>query len=185
LYILFNNGNNGATPAFSQYLKRSTDPKYEVWQINTYPTATGAVQIVATLFYAWTSDTIFRGRRWPPIIIGGLINIMCYTSLAIWDIPTKWKWACLSLAGAGYGLSGLIFAWAHELCADDFEERALVTGSMNEMAYVFQAWLPLLIWQQVDAPMYRKGNVTVTFFSAAMIATALVTRELHKRQDRK
>lgn len=76
----------------------------------------------------------------------------------------------------------MAFAWAHEICSEDNEERALVTGTMNEMAYVFQAWLPLLIWQQVDAPMYRKGNVSVSFFAAAMIGTALLTRTLHQRE---
>lgn len=88
------------------------------------------------------------------------------------------------MAGGGYGLSGLCFAWAHEICSDDNEERALVTGSMNEMAYVFQAWLPLVVWKQVEAPEYRKGYITVTFLAALMIATAMLTRYLHKRQDR-
>jgi ACS family pantothenate transporter-like MFS transporter len=53
---------------------------------------------------------------------------------------------------------------------------------MNEMAYVLQAWLPLLVWQQVDAPNYRKGFVTVTFLSAALIATAIIIRVLHARE---
>lgn len=42
---------------------------------------------------------------------------------------------------------------------------------MNEMAYVFQAWLPQVVWQQVDAPQYRKGFITVTILSVALIAT--------------
>jgi ACS family pantothenate transporter-like MFS transporter len=53
---------------------------------------------------------------------------------------------------------------------------------MNEMAYVLQAWLPLLVWQQVEAPKYRKGFITVTFLSAALIVTALVIRVLHARE---
>jgi MFS transporter, ACS family, pantothenate transporter len=53
---------------------------------------------------------------------------------------------------------------------------------MNEMAYVLQAWLPLLVWQQVEAPEYRKGFITVTFLSGALIATALVIRVLHARE---
>lgn len=77
----------------------------------------------------------------------------------------------------------MVFAWAHEICSDDNEERALVTGAMNEMAYVFQAWLPLLIWQQVDAPMYRKGNITVSCFAVLMIGTALLTRTLQQREN--
>jgi len=54
---------------------------------------------------------------------------------------------------------------------------------MNEMAYVLQAWLPLIIWQQVEAPRYHKGYVTMVFLSATLIATALVIRVLHKKQN--
>lgn len=54
---------------------------------------------------------------------------------------------------------------------------------MNEMAYVFQAWLPLLVWQQVDAPQYRKGFITVTVLSLILILTTLVIRDLHQREE--
>ncbi|EAT81713.2 hypothetical protein SNOG_11214 [Parastagonospora nodorum SN15] len=174
LYIFFNNGGSGSQPVFQQYLKASKNPKYSVGQINTYPTATNAVQVVTTLMYAWTSDSILKGSRWPPLIFGGCMNILCSTSLAIWDIPTKWKWACYILSGFGGGLSGI--------CTHDNEERAIVIASMNEMAYVVQAWLPLIVWQQVDAPQYRKGFITVTFLSFALIVTAIVTRVLHGRE---
>ena len=74
-------------------------------------------------------------------------------------------------------------AWAHEICSDDNEERALVIASMNEMAYVLQAWLPLIVWQQVDAPKYHKGFITVTCLSILMILTTFVIRSLHQRQN--
>ncbi|KAK1148123.1 hypothetical protein N8T08_010762 [Aspergillus melleus] len=183
LYMAFNNGGAGGQPIFQQYLKASTDPKYSVGQINAYPTTTSAVQVVTTLIYAWTSDSILGGRRWPPILFGGAVNLTCYISLAIWDIPEGWRWACFIMCGAGFGLSGLCMAWAHEICSDDNEERALVVGSMNEMAYVFQAWLPQVVWQQVDAPQYRKGYIAVTIISTIMIATALATRTLHHREN--
>ena len=181
--MTFNN-NGLSIPVFAQYLNYHKDPKYQVWQKNVYPTATGGVQVVTTLFYAWSSDSFFKGRRWPPILIGGTINIICYVSLAIWNIPVGWKWTCYILMGAGGGLSGICYAWMHEICSDDNEERALVAGAMNEMAYVLQAWLPLIVWQQVDAPNYQKGFITVTFISATMIVTAFVIRFLHKKQIR-
>jgi hypothetical protein len=56
---------------------------------------------------------------------------------------------------------------------------------MNEMAYVLQAWLPLIVWQQVEAPEYRKGFITVTFLSASLIVTAFTIRVLHARELRK
>ncbi|KAK5405227.1 hypothetical protein LTR06_008922 [Exophiala xenobiotica] len=182
LYVFFNNSGGYSQPIFAQYLKDSTNPKYSVSQINTYPTTTYAVQVVTTLAYAWSSDTIFRGARWPPIILGGVVNIVSYASLAAWNIPRGWHWACYIIAGAGGGISGLCMAWAHEICSDDNEERALVIGSMNEMAYVVQAWLPLVVWQQVEAPEYRKGFITVSCTSAAMIITSIVIRQLWRRE---
>ncbi|EYE99600.1 putative MFS transporter Liz1/Seo1 [Aspergillus ruber CBS 135680] len=181
LYIAFNNAAASSQPVFQQYLKASKDPVYEVWQINAYPTTTNAVQVVTTLIYAWTSDTILKGRRWPPIIFGAIINIICYVSLAIWDIPTGWHWACYILAGSGYGLSGLLMAWTHEICSEDNEERALVIGSMNEMAYVFQAWLPQVVWQQVDGPQYTKGFITSSILSGILIITTVGIRGLEKK----
>lgn len=183
LYVFFNNGNGASSqPAFQIWLK---EQGYSVTEINTYPTITNAITVVTTLIYAWTSDTIFRGARWPPIVFAGAINIIVYVSLTVWNIPIGWKWACFFLAGFGGGISGLTFAWAHEICADDNEERALVTGSMNELAYVFQAWLPLVIWQQVEAPQYPKGYPTMIFVAAAMIGSSLLIRILHKRETRK
>lgn len=72
--------------------------------------------------------------------------------------------------------------WAHEICTEDNEERALTVGSMNEMAYVFQAWLPLIVWQQVDAPRYHKGWITMITMSCILITTTFIIRFLHKRE---
>ncbi|KAF2735739.1 MFS general substrate transporter [Polyplosphaeria fusca] len=182
LYVFFNNGTSSAAPVFAQYLKASKDPKYTVGQINTYPTTQQAVQVVTTLVYAWTSDSVFRGARWPPIVFGGLMNIVVYVSLSIWDIPEGWRWACFILSGCGGGLSGLCMAWAHEICTYDNEERAIVVASMNEFAYVLQAWLPLIVWQQVEAPQYQKGFITISCLSFSLIVTALTIRVLHARE---
>lgn len=88
------------------------------------------------------------------------------------------------LCGFGGGISGLTFAWPHEICSDDNEERALVTGAMNQMAYVFQAWLPLIIWQQVEAPIYPRGYPTMVGMAVGLIGIAFTIRALHKRQIR-
>jgi MFS transporter, ACS family, pantothenate transporter len=73
-------------------------------------------------------------------------------------------------------------SWAHEICTRDNEERAIVIATMNEMAYVFQAWVPLIVWQQVDAPQYQKGYITVSVLSVCLIITALTIRVLWARE---
>ncbi|KAK8109141.1 major facilitator superfamily transporter [Apiospora sp. TS-2023a] len=180
LYIVFNNGNGGnSQPAFQLWLKSE---HYGVREVNLYPTLTEVISIVTTLIYAWTSDTVFHGARWPPIVFSGLVKILAYGGLTAWNIPDSFKWACFLMCGFGGGISGLAFAWAHEICNDDTEKRAIVTGSMNMMAYVFQAWLPLLIWQQVEAPQYPKGYSTTLGLAMLLIATAMAIR-IDKREN--
>ena len=57
-----------------------------------------------------------------------------------------------------------------------------MVATMNEMDYVLQAWLPLIVWQQVDAPNYQKGYITITFLSALLIITAFTIRFLWKHE---
>lgn len=183
LYVLFNNGNAyGSQPVFAIWLKLKG---YSTVHVNTYPTITQGVQVITTYIYAWTSDSIFRGARWPGIVYSGTNNFVINVSMAIWAIPDGWKWACFILQGFGGGISGLIMAWAHEICSDDNEERALVIGTMNEMAYVFQAWLPNVIWLETDAPSFHKGFMTMIFVALALIATAFVVRHLDKKEQAK
>ncbi|KAL7625216.1 hypothetical protein AAE478_004431 [Parahypoxylon ruwenzoriense] len=180
LYIFFNNGSGyGSQPAFALWLKQQG---YSIAAINSYPTIASAMAVVFTYIYAWTSDSLFKGARWPPMVFSGVVNIIINTSLAVWDIPVGWKWVCYLFGSIGGGISGLTFAWAHEICSDDNEERALVVASMNEMAYVVQAWLPLLIWQQIEGPQYRKGFITMVFIASGLIVTSLTIRFLHHRE---
>lgn len=73
-------------------------------------------------------------------------------------------------------------SWANEICSADSEERAIAIAAMNEFAYIVQIWLPLLVWQQVDAPRYFKGYITVSCMSAAMLVICLIVRVLHERE---
>lgn len=183
LYIFFNNGTGyGSQPAFSLWLKQEG---YSITAINSYPTIASAISVVFTYIYAWTSDSLFKGARWPPMVFSGIVNIITNTSLAIWDIPVAWKWFCYIIGMIGGGISGLTFALAHEICSDDNEERALVVATMNEMAYMVQTWLPLIVWQQVDGPQYQKGFITMVFLAVGLIVTSLTIRVLHHRERAK
>jgi len=50
------------------------------------------------------------------------MNIICDVSLAVWDIPTGWKWFCYIASGAGGGLSGLCMAYAFLLLIEKQED---------------------------------------------------------------
>lgn len=56
---------------------------------------------------------------------------------------------------------------------------------MNQFGYVVQVWLPLIVFQQVDAPRFYKGWVTVSVLNACLILAVLGTWWLQKREDQR
>ncbi|KAK0646728.1 putative MFS transporter Liz1/Seo1 [Cercophora newfieldiana] len=180
-YYIFISG-TGGTPIFPQYLKLHKNPTYTVQQINLYPTGVFAVQAVSAVAYAWISDTMLNGRRWPILLFGATLNLITWVSLAAWYIPEGWKWTCYYLAGQHVGLSGIAFTWANEICTDDTEERAIVLATMNTAVGVVTAWLPLLVWQQVEAPQYRKGFITASSLGAICLVLIPIIKVLQDKE---
>ncbi len=74
-------------------------------------------------------------------------------------------------------------AWANEVCASDSEERAVVIATMNSMGSAVQAWLPLLIWKQTDAPQYHKGFISMICIAVALMASTMLTWFLQKKEN--
>lgn len=56
---------------------------------------------------------------------------------------------------------------------------------MNMMNNVLTAWLPLIVWKQVDAPRYHKGFITASCTSALFVAVSATVAILQKRDNRR
>ncbi|KAH9014762.1 MFS general substrate transporter [Lactarius pseudohatsudake] len=187
LYVLFNNGNGGATSMIF-WLKSFNKPGhivYTIGQINTYPLGIYSLQIVTTLIYAWWSDAVVA--RWPPILVAGVWSIITYSVLAATPVYTHIarRWTFYYFTGCMGGLSGLIMAWVNELNSHDNEKRAFVVASCNMFAYVFQAWLPIVIFPQVQQPRVFVGNITTACINFSMIIAALTTLSFQRRDQRR
>ncbi|KAH9913576.1 MFS general substrate transporter [Epithele typhae] len=188
LYVLFNNG-NGASTEMIFWLKsfntRAGKEVYSVGQINTYPLPIYAVQVVTTLCYAWWSDIV--GARWPPMLFAGTWNMITCIVLAATPLYTHTarRWVLYYFTSCMGGLSGLILAWANELTGSDNEKRSFVVSNCNMWAYVMQAWLPILIFPQVEQPRVLKGNVTTAVIDFFMMVFAMLTLYLSRRDERK
>jgi ACS family pantothenate transporter-like MFS transporter len=78
-------------------------------------------------------------------------------------------------------VAGIAMSWAHEICTADMEERALVTGSMNQLAYLFQIWVPLLAWRQVEQPKYTKGFALATILNVGLVIMTFITLYFYNR----
>lgn len=159
LYVFWNNCND-ASNIWPFWLKYDPKHNWSVEQINNIPNIQWAVAIVSALFWAWSSDTIFRGRRWPPILITGVYNIAnCLGLLYSPLYPQKvgGRWYLYSMTAFGFGMSGLIMGWGTELASDSNEKRSLVIGLMNDVAYAVHAAMPNAVWKQTDYPKSTKG----------------------------
>ncbi|KAK3382109.1 permease of the major facilitator superfamily [Lasiosphaeria ovina] len=183
LYYILVSGTSG-TPVFPQYLKYHVDPKYTVSQINLYPSGVFAIQVFAAVVYAWISDTVLNGRRWPLLLWGAILNVITLSSLAAWYIPESYRWFCYYLLGQHVGLSGVVFTWANEICTDDNEERAVVLAVMNTGVQVVATWLPLIVWQQVEAPQYHKGFVTASCMGGVAVLIIVLIKTLQDKETK-
>ncbi|KAI0741232.1 MFS general substrate transporter [Irpex lacteus] len=187
LYILFNNA-GGPASSMIFWLQSFNTPghtKYTVGQINTYPIGIQAVQVVTTLMWAWTSDAL--QMRWPPILLAGTWHMIICILLATTPLYTNItrRWALYYMTSVQGGLSGLILSWANELTGNDNEKRSFVVASCNTFAYVMQAWLPIVIFPQVEQPRVHKGNVTTACLDAGLIVTCLAVLYMSKRDERR
>ncbi|KAH9885787.1 MFS general substrate transporter [Cubamyces lactineus] len=187
LYILFNNG-NGPANSMIFWLKSFNTPGHQVYtvgQINTYPLGIQAIQVVTTLIYAWWSDIV--RARWPPMIFAGtwsMITCIVLAATPLYEHITR-RWIFYYFTGCAGGLSGLILAWANELSGHDNEKRSFIVASCNMFAYVVQAWLPIVIFPQVEQPRVFKGNVATACINFSMMVFAMATYLLSRRDERR
>jgi hypothetical protein len=59
---------------------------------------------------------------------------------------------------------------------------AQTLSSMNMMNNVITAWLPLIVWKQVDAPRYHKGFITASCTSVLFVIIIVLISVLQKRE---
>ena len=163
---------------FNIYLKATK--RFSVEQVNVIPTGGYGLQIVFTLLYAWTSDAI--ARRWPVILFAAGVAVIGCIILSVW--PSQNIHAMLAgwlLTFCETGAGALIMAWINEICSFSTEHRLLVIAVTETMAFVFQAWVPLYVYNTGQAPHFKIGyEMALMFFGLEAVFT-LVIWQLWKR----
>ncbi|KAI9925952.1 hypothetical protein ASPWEDRAFT_151570 [Aspergillus wentii DTO 134E9] len=180
-WILVDQNFLASSSPFSLYLKAKPDI-YSVSRINTLPTIATAVSIVAALFAGVAVDK--KIGFWIPCTITSILVLVGLVLLVVWDVGEAGRLAGFILTGAEGAMSPLTMSWATLTMADDAEERAIVTASMNAIGQAMSAWTQLLQYPAVEAPNFRKGfisNLATTL--AQLMVVALLT--LLSRWDQK
>ncbi|KAL0579293.1 hypothetical protein V5O48_002691 [Marasmius crinis-equi] len=144
--------------------------RYSTSAVNLIPTGGYGLQIVMALIYSWTSDAM--GKRWPVIAFGAILPLIGNIILATWPSSDSAKFAGFYLNFTIVGCGALTLSWANELTSYNAEYRAITIGFLNTMSYVFNAWVPNLIFPASKAPNYPSGyKVTSAFFGVFFLGT--------------
>ncbi|KIV93566.1 hypothetical protein PV10_04772 [Exophiala mesophila] len=164
LYVIWNNG--GFQPAMGFWLKSFNKEPYPVPgthftipQINYLPNVTIGVFIGMAFLWGWLSDGPLRGRRYPFIYAGAIINLIfavVLRQMPLYD-NIQGRKVVYWLSQIGFGAGPLILSWINEICSADTEKRALLVAAGNDFAYVVQAVAPNFVWKTTDFPAARKG----------------------------
>ncbi|THY12917.1 putative allantoate permease [Aureobasidium pullulans] len=139
---------------FSLYLKAY--PKiYSIVQVNTLPTITTAISIVAALTAGMFADK--TGKFWLASSAATLPVIAGISLLVAWDVGEKGRLAGFFLTGFQGVMSPMTMSWATVIMAGDAEERAVVTASMNAIGQAIAAGTQVVQFPANGAPNFHAG----------------------------
>ncbi|KAL2809653.1 major facilitator superfamily domain-containing protein [Aspergillus granulosus] len=155
LWTLFDlNITPGGQP-FSLYLKAFPE-RYSISQINTLPTVVSAINIVAALAAGIAADKL-GGKFWLPALVTTIPVFIAFVLLNVWHIGFGGRMVAFMLTGFIAPLSPMTMGWATVLMANDAEERAVVTASMNAIGQGIMAGAQVAQFPATGAPRWVMG----------------------------
>ncbi|KAI8652990.1 hypothetical protein NCS55_01282200 [Fusarium keratoplasticum] len=168
---------------FSLYLRANPD-RYSIVQVNTLPTVTAAIMIVSALTAGVVADRL--GNFWIPATITTVPVLIGMILLNVWDVGEKGRLAAFMLQGFMAPMSPMSMGWATVIMANDAEERAVVTASMNAIGQGIMAGAQVGLFPATGAPRWIvgfKSSLGTTVVQLAVIYTILyLSRRDAKRQ---
>lgn len=155
---------------------------YTVEQVDYYPSGVTAFGIASTLVCATWTD--YTRARWPVLVYMCFCCTVAAICILVWSGPTGLKFFAYYFAGASYAGQATTFAWANQICADDYQERAIVLASMNMWNNAVNAWWPLLFYPATDAPHFKRGMIAMICTCAATLGVTWLVWYLERREQR-
>jgi ACS family pantothenate transporter-like MFS transporter len=146
--------------ALSLYMKSHPVNKYDVTQLNNYPTGVAAVGIVSTLFWATLTD-LLNGKRY---LVGYFIGITGIATSAMIlgaskhptsPASTSVVFGAYYWAGTVYACQATFFAWCNDaLRYESHMFRAVVLAGMNLGSNAVNAWWSIVFYGASMAPWF-------------------------------
>ncbi|KAL3481449.1 major facilitator superfamily domain-containing protein [Aspergillus californicus] len=164
---------------FSLYLKAFPD-RYSITQVNTLPTVVSAINIVSALIAGIVADRL-GGKFWLPALITSAPVLIGMILLNVWHIGFGGRMAAFMLTGFMAPLSPMSMSWATVIMANDAEERAVVTASMNAIGQGIVAGAQVAQFPAAGAPRWVMGFKSCLGTTVAQFAVILGIIYLSRR----
>ncbi|KAF7327336.1 Pantothenate transporter Liz1 [Mycena kentingensis (nom. inval.)] len=174
-YVLYGSS-CAATGYFGIWLKSEN---FSVSARNVIPSCSALFNIVAIFLWGFLSD--LTGSRFTWVFIPLAYGLIPNGILAVW-LPSVRLKEFAFLTGGVQLMTAVFYTWANEVCKD---ERALVVSSMNGLQYAVAAWLPIVIFPQVEAPTLRKGSPGTFGLVIAALLVIIIIKLLADRDERR
>ncbi|KAL5114687.1 hypothetical protein ACEQ8H_007421 [Pleosporales sp. CAS-2024a] len=159
---------------------------HSVYQRNVWPTGQVAVGVVVQLLAGSISDSpLFKGRRWPAILVMQSGTLFAMIILAVWHVPDKLKYVAYYFMYFAAGVPGPYYAWYSDLIPHDHEMRGFVIAASNMFSYIMSIWFTIAVWRTADAPRFKAGFIAASVLGVAMIALTLILRLLQRRDEKR
>ena len=144
--------------------------RFSTAQINDIPTAGSGLLLIVAYIFAVISDA--TGKRAPVIYASAVIGLVGMILLSIWDLSFGALMFAFLFPFAADGGTSLSATWVHESCQTDHEQRGMMIGLWNVIAYGFQAWINIVLFPTTRAPHYPVGyQVQAGFYGFAIVVT--------------
>ena len=169
-------------PTFQPYTK--LDLSLPPSAYNVYPSLLTHGGIILALPIAFLGDFLGGKLNYIFVSLVFLVTGLGCILLAIWEIPLPLHWACyIIISLPSHWGQPQIFSWINRLLYQDDAKRNLVVVVTNTLAYVTNAWVPILVWNTQDKPRYFIGFVYTSILCLAGLSMTILGRYLEKKSN--
>ncbi|KAE9573971.1 putative transporter SEO1 [Colletotrichum fructicola] len=167
---------------FSLYLRAKSPKLYSIVQVNTLPTITSAIMIVAALIAGIAADRL--GEFWIPAFVTTIPVFVGMILLNVWNVGESGRLAAFMLQGFIAPLSPMGMGWATTIMSNDAEERAVVTASMNAIGQGIMAGAQVALFPATGAPRWILGFRSSLGTTVAQLFMILLILYLSRRETK-
>ncbi|CCH41327.1 Pantothenate transporter [Wickerhamomyces ciferrii] len=173
-----------SSSGFTLWMKK--DLGLSSYEYNIYPTGINGGGIGYSIVCAYVNDYFQNNLTQYFLGFMYISGIVSYAGLTQWNINRGFKWFCFFFyAITSSSGQSMIFSWVNKNMAHDDMKRNFLVVITNMISYIFTAWISLAVFNQDQAPRFKKGYAFTTAISALGLVLTVLTYILIKRDDKK